>query len=363
MPVDVDAGSARARSDATARTSRSGTPPPGTPRYLRFADERARPFVDLVARVDARAPSHVVDLGCGEGALTASLAQRWPGARVIGRRLLPRDARRGRARTPSPGAVEFVQGDVRDWAPAGPVDVVVSNAVLHWVPGHDRAAGPVGRLAAPRRVAGRPGAGQLPRAHARAAGRALPVDRAGRPGSPPRRPRPDAVLEPAGYFDVLTAAGLSADVWETTYLHVLRGADPVLGWVRSTVLRPVLAARWTTTPPRSSPPSTPPHSGRPIPPGPTARRCCRSGGCSPSATRPDLDPDAHRSAPRPGRLPGRQRGRPARLLRRRARDDRGGQAAGARRAGRGLVPVRAAPRSTAAWRRTSGPPGRPIPAC
>jgi trans-aconitate 2-methyltransferase len=31
-------------------------------------------------------------------------------------------------------------------------------------------------------------------------------------------------------------------VWETTYLHVLRGEDPVLGWVRSTVLRPVLGA-------------------------------------------------------------------------------------------------------------------------
>jgi trans-aconitate 2-methyltransferase len=49
------------------------------------------------------------------------------------------------------------------------------------------------------------------------------------------------VLDPAGYFDVLTSAGLSPDVWETTYLHVLSGADPVLGWVRTTVLRPVLA--------------------------------------------------------------------------------------------------------------------------
>jgi trans-aconitate 2-methyltransferase len=54
-------------------------------------------------------------------------------------------------------------------------------------------------------------------------------------------PRPDTVLEPAGYADVLTAAGLVPDVWETTYLHVLRGPDPVLAWVRSTVLRPVLA--------------------------------------------------------------------------------------------------------------------------
>jgi trans-aconitate 2-methyltransferase len=48
------------------------------------------------------------------------------------------------------------------------------------------------------------------------------------------------VLDPAGYLQVLTGAGLAADAWETTYLHVLHGEDPVLGWVRSTVLRPVL---------------------------------------------------------------------------------------------------------------------------
>jgi trans-aconitate 2-methyltransferase len=54
-------------------------------------------------------------------------------------------------------------------------------------------------------------------------------------------PRPDAVLRPRGYLDVLTSAGLVPDAWKTTYLHVLTGTDPVLGWVRSTVLRPVLA--------------------------------------------------------------------------------------------------------------------------
>jgi trans-aconitate 2-methyltransferase len=57
----------------------------------------------------------------------------------------------------------------------------------------------------------------------------------------PAAPPSDPVLDPGGYLDVLTGAGLRADVWETTYLHVLRGPDPVLTWVRGTVLRPVLA--------------------------------------------------------------------------------------------------------------------------
>jgi trans-aconitate 2-methyltransferase len=139
-----------------------------------------------------------------------------------------------------PGRVEFVRGDVRDWAPDGPVDVVLSNAVLHWVPGHERLL---------TRWAGwlRPGgwlAVQVP-GNFRAPTHALLAELCLSPRWASRladtAPRPDAVLEPAGYLDVLTAAGLSADVWETTYLHVLSGADPVLAWVRSTVLRPVLA--------------------------------------------------------------------------------------------------------------------------
>ena len=53
-------------------------------RYLEFADERSRPFVDLLNRVDVAEPTVVVDLGCGPGQLTASLADRWPNAQIVG---------------------------------------------------------------------------------------------------------------------------------------------------------------------------------------------------------------------------------------------------------------------------------------
>ena len=207
--------------------------------YLRYAGERARPFVDLMGRVDAGCPSAVVDLGCGEGTMTATLAQRWPGARVTGVDSSP-EMLASAAASADPGRVEFVRGDVRDWTPAGPVDVVVSNAVLHWVPGHEhlltRWAGwlpPGGWLAV-----------QVP-GNFRAPTHTLLAELCRSPRWASRladaAPRPDTVLDPAGYFDVLSAAGLSPDVWETTYLHVLAGTDPVLAWVRSTVLRPALA--------------------------------------------------------------------------------------------------------------------------
>jgi trans-aconitate 2-methyltransferase len=207
--------------------------------YLRFAGERARPFTELLARVDATSPRTVVDLGCGEGSLTAALARRWPAAQVTGIDSSP-EMLTAAAAVAVPGRLTFTAGDVRDWAPPGPVDVVVSNAVLHWVPGHPslltRWAGhlaPGGWLAV-----------QVP-GNFRAPTHALLAELCGSAEWADRladvAPRPDAVLEPAGYADVLTTAGLSADVWETTYLHVLSGPDPVLTWVRSTVLRPVLA--------------------------------------------------------------------------------------------------------------------------
>jgi trans-aconitate 2-methyltransferase len=208
--------------------------------YLRFGDERARPFTDLLARVAAREPRTVVDLGCGEGALTASLAQRWPGARVTGVDSSPEMLAAAAAHA-VPGRVTFTHGDAQGWQPDEPVDVLVTNAVLHWVPEHPdllrRWAGelaPGGELAV-----------QVP-GNFRAPTHALLTELCRSPRWSARvaglAPQPDAVLDPAGYLDVLTGAGLEADVWETTYLHVLRGADPVLGWVRSTVLRPVLAA-------------------------------------------------------------------------------------------------------------------------
>jgi trans-aconitate 2-methyltransferase len=103
-------------------------------RYLVYADERARPFVDLLARVGAESPDQVVDLGCGPGNLTALLAERWRGADVLG--IDSSVEMVERARASGIDGVRFEVGDVRAWRPAEPVDVLISNATLQWVPGH-----------------------------------------------------------------------------------------------------------------------------------------------------------------------------------------------------------------------------------
>lgn len=213
-------------------------------RYLTFADERGRPFLDLLTRVEASEPREVVDLGCGPGNLTALLAQRWPAARVRGVDSSPSMIERARSEQtgPSrgPAALDFVVADLRDWAPERPVDVLVSNATLQWVPGHLDllprlldAVAPGGWLAFQV-----PGNFGEPSHTLRAQLAAEPAYAEATAGidSP-------ASHDPVVYHDALTAAGASAvEVWETTYTHVLSGPDPVFTWVSATGARPTLEA-------------------------------------------------------------------------------------------------------------------------
>lgn len=212
--------------------------------YAKFADHRGRPFHDLLARVGAEAPGVVVDLGCGNGSLTLDLAQRWPGARVVGVDHSPQMLQEARGLDVD-GRVEWVEADVAEWDPAtlaAAPDVVVTNATLQWVPGHEQllarwasALGPGGWLA--MQV---PGNHDAP-SHALMRDVAARHPAAGRLETPLRRL---AVREPAEYVELFGAAGLEVDAWETTYLHVLdplgQQENPVLEWVRGTGLRPVL---------------------------------------------------------------------------------------------------------------------------
>ncbi len=207
--------------------------------YLTWSEERGRPFVDLLARVGATDPGHVVDAGCGPGGLTRLLAQRWPAARVAGVDSSPEMVTAARAELADTD-IEVELADVREWATrSGPVDVLVSNATLQWVPGHlELLPALVDRI--------RPGgwlAFQVPGNFdqpSHAVRRALA-------DSPAYRAHTRGVAEPAShgavvYLETLAGLGCTVDAWETTYLHVLHGPDPVFSWVSGTGARPTLEA-------------------------------------------------------------------------------------------------------------------------
>ncbi len=204
--------------------------------YVRYADERGRPFLDLIGRIGAPDPRRVVDLGCGPGHLTALLAARWPAAHVLG---IDSSAEMIAAATAGE-RLSFRVGDVVDWDPAG-TDVVVSNATLQWVPTHRELVG--------RWAGALPSGGwlafQVPGnfdSFSHTIMRSLAESNRWASSLTGILRHDDAVGTPEQYAQLLLAAGLRADVWETTYVHVLTGADPVLEWLRGTGLRPIMQA-------------------------------------------------------------------------------------------------------------------------
>ena len=203
-------------------------------KYLAFADHRSRPFFDLVGRISAEAPRRVVDLGCGPGNLTLALGQRWPSAVLEASDSSPEMVAAARER-----GIDASVLDVRAWQPGADADVVVSNAVLQWVPGHDELLArwvkqlPHGAWLAIQV----PGNFAAP-SHVRT--RELAASSAWRDRLAPVVLREDdAVLDPEGYAALLSDAGCEVDAWETTYLQRLTGEDPVLEWVTGTALRPI----------------------------------------------------------------------------------------------------------------------------
>ena len=223
--------------------------------YLSYADERTRPFVELLARVPdphGRAVASVVDLGCGPGHLTALLARRWPGATVHGVDASAEMIASARERAGSPGAgvtgESYEVADLRDWLAeaahpgrgAGErPDVLVSNATLQWLPdplgllpamvervapGGCLAIGVPANFDEPSHVLRRELAAEAPYA-AHTAGVASPWS----PGA-------------MAYLEALADLGCEVDAWETTYLHVLEGEDAVFDWISGTGARPTLQA-------------------------------------------------------------------------------------------------------------------------
>jgi trans-aconitate 2-methyltransferase len=205
-------------------------------RYLTYADERGRPFLDLVGRVAAAAPAEVVDLGCGPGNLTGLLAERWPDAHVVGVDSSPEMVERARGLGQR---VDYVVADLREWAPAQPVDVLLSNATLQWVPGHlDLLPSLVAKVTPGGWFAFQVPANFDQPSHAVRAALAAEPAFAEHTADVPV----PASHDPAVYYDALVALGARAEVWETTYTHVLRGPDPVFTWVSGTGARPTLQA-------------------------------------------------------------------------------------------------------------------------
>lgn len=211
--------------------------------YLKFADARMRPALDLMGRLDpanAARPGHAIyDLGCGAGNISRILAERFPDVPVVGIDSSEQMLEKARSQT-GDKRVSFAKGDLAHFKPDAPPSVLYSNAAYQWLPGHiDMFPGLMKLLPSGGQLAI-----QMPRNHEapshalmHAAAKAGPWrDKLAGIGGIAR------VEEPGRYFDVLKPLSSDLEVWETIYQQVLTGKDPVAQYTSSTGLRPFLEA-------------------------------------------------------------------------------------------------------------------------
>ena len=205
--------------------------------YLAYGDLRLRPGLDLLARVPLESAGRVVDLGCGPGTLTLRLAQRFESAEVAG---IDADEAMlaGAVERDTERRVSWMTGDLTTWTAAHRVDLVFSNAALHWVDDHPRVLQHwLGQLA--------PGgvlAFQVPNNFDQPSHTSVAEVVDAGPWASRLRPllRDHPVLPPHRYHRLLRPVVDHVDVWETTYWQALSGPDPVLEWVKGSLLRPLL---------------------------------------------------------------------------------------------------------------------------
>jgi trans-aconitate 2-methyltransferase len=209
--------------------------------YLKFSDHRLRPALELLDRIPLESPAVVYDLGCGTGQVTRLIAERWPAARVSGldssKEMLDKAAAEG-------GPIRWIEADIRHWRPDERADLLYSNATLQWVDAHDELfprlvsfvkAG--GCLAVQMPLSWEAPSHRLMRevlSNGGPGGHALGTDEL-------RQAVARKWVDGADtYYDLLVGCTRTLDIWETEYLQILEGADPVLEWVTATGLRPIL---------------------------------------------------------------------------------------------------------------------------
>jgi trans-aconitate 2-methyltransferase len=201
--------------------------------YERFCNERQQPFFDLMALVRPTEGMRVVDLGCGTGELTRQLHQTLQAERTIG--IDRSETMLAKSESVVADGLSFRIQRLEELDGPGSLDLIFSNAALHWVDDHPSL---IARLTQALRPGGQL-AVQMPANHDHVS-HTIAVRlaheepfRTALQGFVRRSP----VLPPEDYAALLAQLGYTEQhVRLQVYSHHLASRDEVVEWTKGTML-------------------------------------------------------------------------------------------------------------------------------
>jgi len=201
--------------------------------YLQFANERTRPALDLVARINVSHPARIIDLGNS----TALLRNRWPEADIAG---LDSPAEMIAAASQAYPTEKWFLADAASWTADSPFDIVFSNAALQWLPNHAILFPHLMAQLTPSGVL----AVQMP-SHYESPLHQVLLEVANDDLWRHHMDAPRTALtkeHSSVYYNMLQPLTSRIDLWETEYFHILDSPQSIVDWFRGTGLRPFLEA-------------------------------------------------------------------------------------------------------------------------
>ena len=204
--------------------------------YMKYANERTQPAIDLIARIHLTTPDRIIDIGCGPGNSTNALKTRWPDADLTGLDSSAAMIEQAGINYPD---IKWICADAADdLRSLGKYDLVFSNAALQWLPDQDIVlrnlygllnSGGVLAVQVPNTV-------NMP----------LRIELKKLADSEKWKDRfrnfdtTHAVNQAGYYYDILSRLSSEIYLWQTDYYHVMDSHDDIIKWYSSTGLRPYL---------------------------------------------------------------------------------------------------------------------------
>ena len=200
---------------------------------MQFKSERTQPSIDLVSKISCERPDKIIDIGCGPGNSTQILANRWPESSIIG---LDNSASMiEKAKTDYPDQ-EWLMADAADYRSETKYDIVFSNAVIQWIPNHEKLLHTLFNLLSEKGIL----AVQIPQFWDMPLGDIIRKTAAIDRWQPLIRDVSDIFVMHSYhfYYDRLTEFFPSVEIWQTDYMHILDNHESIMEMMRSTGLRP-----------------------------------------------------------------------------------------------------------------------------